>query len=105
VSGAWVETPLGAFPKPQNVASAEALVMVRPQGIGRVREGEGIEGLVIEARFEGDATRCTVVFKDLDEPLTALISPHAAPPKGATAWFEIDQEHVLIFESAPSDPK
>ena len=78
--------------------------MLRPQGIIRTRDGEGIEGLVIEARFQGDDVRCTVLFNGIDEPLTALIDARSAPPQGHSAWFKIDTEHVFVFESGPPAP-
>ena len=104
LNGACVHTPLGVFPVPAGVSGKQALVMLRPQGIVRTRDGEGIEGLVIEARFQGDDVRCTVLFNGIDEPLTALIDARSAPPKGQAAWFKIDTEHVFVFESGPPAP-
>ena len=104
LNGACVHTPLGVFPVPAGVSGKQALVMLRPQGIIRTRDGEGIEGLVIEARFQGDDVRCTVLFNGIDEPLTALIDARSAPPQGHSAWFKIDTEHVFVFESGPPAP-
>jgi iron(III) transport system ATP-binding protein len=101
---AVIETPLGSFPRPAGFKGREALVMVRPQGIARAGTDEGIEGLVTETRFQGDDVLCTVMFKDIEEPFTALISSRTAPTKGSTARFKIDSEHVFVFESPVTSP-
>jgi len=104
VKDRFVHTPLGVFPAPVEVASAEALVMIRPQGLNRARQGEGVEGLVTQARFQGDDVRCSIMFNGIDEPLTALIDSPSAPPKGQVAWFKVDPQHVFVFESGRGDP-
>ena len=101
--GSAVETPVGLFPAPVNARGQAAIVMLRPQGIKRARQGEGIEGLVTETRFQGDDVKCTLIFKGIEEPLTALINSRAAPIKGQAAWFTIDHEHVFVFETGSSD--
>ncbi|WP_409762422.1 ABC transporter ATP-binding protein [Aestuariivirga sp.] len=104
VQGSAVVTPLGRFPLPRGGNGREALVLIRPQGLKRAAEGEGIEGLVTEARFQGDDVKCTVLFNGLEEPLTALIHSRSAPSRGNAAWFRIDPEHVFVFDSATSQP-
>ena len=104
IIGGNVKTPLGIFPVPREISGERALVMLRPQGIVRTRDGEGIEGFVIETRFQGDDVRCTVLFNGIEEPLTALIDARSAPPKGQAAWFKIDMEHVFVFNSGPLAP-
>lgn len=104
ISGATVETPLGHFPVPGQVKGREALVLVRPQGFRMAEAGTGVEGFVRETRFQGDDVKCTVLFKGIDEPLTALIDSRSAPARGAAAWFRIDPEHVFVFETASSLP-
>ena len=104
VKGAAVETPLGVFPAPRQVKGPQALVLIRPQGIKRAEAAAGTEGLVTEARFQGDDVKCTVLFNGIEEPMTALISSRSAPARGETAWFRIDPEHVFVFESATSKP-
>ena len=99
-----IKTPVGAFAAPSGMKRAEALVLIRPQGIKRGEVGSGTEGLVTEARFQGDDIKCTVLFQGIDEPLTALIDSRHAPSRGETAWFRIDPEHVFVFESATSQP-
>ena len=103
VAGEGVATPLGQFPAPRLAPGLEAVVLIRPQGIKRA-EGEGTEGLVTEARFQGDDVKCTILFKGIEEPLTALIDARHAPQRGETARFRIDTEHVFVFESATSHP-
>ncbi len=98
-TGQAVETPLGLFAVPEGFSGPAAVVMVRPQGFKRARQGEGIEGLVLETRFQGDDVRCTVLFKGLEEPVTALIDSRQAPARGQPAWFKIDSLHVFVFES------
>ena len=99
----FVETPLGPFPAPPGVTGGTALVMIRPQGMNRAEDGEGIEGFVTQARFEGDDVRCSVVFQGLEEPLIALIGAASAPSVGQSAWFKIDPQHVFVFDSGDSD--
>lgn len=78
--------------------------MIRPQGLHCALQGEGVEGLVTQARFQGDDVRCSVMFKGLEEPVIALISSASAPPKGGTAWFKVNPQHVFVFESDRGDP-
>jgi iron(III) transport system ATP-binding protein len=104
VAGAIVETPLGAFSVPKQVRGPGALVLIRPQGIKRAEAATGTEGLVTETRFQGDDVKCTVLFKGIEEPLTALIDSRSAPQRGETSWFRVDPEHVFVFDSATSQP-
>jgi iron(III) transport system ATP-binding protein len=93
-----VETPLGAFVLPKGFNAAEALVLIRPQGLRHAPDGSGLEGLVIESRFQGDDVKCSVLFKGIEDPLTALIDARRAPSRGGTAFFSIDPSHVFVFE-------
>ena len=104
VQGACAVTALGAFPLAGAVKGPEALVLIRPQGLRMADAGAGVEGFVREVRFQGDDVKCTILFKGVDEPLTALIDSRAAPARGASAWFRVDPEHVFVFESATSPP-
>jgi iron(III) transport system ATP-binding protein len=105
IKDGFVHTPLGVFPAPANMGQAgHGLVMIRPQGMSRSRQGEGVEGMVKEARFQGDDVKCSVLFQGIEEPLTVLVDARAAPAKGESAWFRIDPEHVFVFESAGPDP-
>jgi iron(III) transport system ATP-binding protein len=103
LNGRMVETPIGSFAAPAGLQGRDALVLVRPQGLGIARAGEGVEGYVMESRFQGDDVRCTVLFKGIEEPLTAHIDSLEAPQRGQTACFSIDNQHVFIFESADRD--
>ena len=98
-----VETSLGPFPVTSNFKARNAVVMIRPQGVNRAMDGEGIEGFVTQARFEGDDVRCSVMFQGLEEPLVALIGARQAPQAGQSAWFSIDPQHVFVFESLDPD--
>lgn len=104
VRGASVHTPLGTFARPDRVKGPEALVLVRPQGIRRSADGQGVEGLVTETRFQGDDVKCRVLFQGVDEPLTALLDSKAAPQRGETALFRVDPDHVFVFESTGLQP-
>ena len=55
-----------------------------------------------ETRFQGDDVKCSILFKGIEEPLTALIDSRSAPPRGQAAWFRIDPEHVFVFETVAS---
>lgn len=94
-----VDTPLGSFAVKEGFLGRDALVLVRPQGFAVTPGNEGIEGYVLETRFQGDNTRCMVLFKGIEEPLMALIDSRRAPQKGQTARFEVDRRHVFVFES------
>jgi len=104
VTGGGVETPLGVFPCPPGVRGPKALVLVRPQGLRRAEGAVGAEGLVTETRFQGDDVKCTVLFKGLDEPLTALVDARSAPVKGEACRFAVDPQHVFVFEMPASLP-
>jgi iron(III) transport system ATP-binding protein len=104
VSGGTVQTALGSFPLPRPMAGPEAVVLIRPQGLRTAEDGSGIDGYVKEARFQGDDVKCTVLFKGIDEPLTALIASRVAPARGTAARFRVDPEHVFVFEISPSLP-
>ena len=96
VRGGSVETPLGIFPGKGIAEGEEVAIVVRPQAFRLAREKDGIEGLVREARFLGDNTRCWVQFHGLEEPLTVLLSGKA-PSRGDTAFFRVDHDLVLVF--------
>lgn len=97
VAGQGVVTPLGCFAAPQGLNGAKALVMVRPQGFSVANGSDGIEGHVLETRFQGDDVRCTLMFSGIEEPITARIDSRTAPRKGETVRFRIDPEHVFVF--------
>jgi iron(III) transport system ATP-binding protein len=104
LAGGGVETPLGVFPCPASLTGPQALVLIRPQGLKRAEGSIGAEGLVTETRFQGDDVKCSVLFKGLEEPLTALVDARSAPARGSACRFAIDPEHVFVFESASSHP-
>ena len=99
-----VVTALGTFACPERVRGPDALVLIRPQGIRRAEGGGGTEGLITETRFQGDDVKCRILFKGLDEPLTALLDSRAAPQRGETALFRVDPDHVFVFETATPQP-
>ena len=104
VTGRGVETPLGIFSCPPGLAGPKVLVMIRPQGLRRAEGEPGVEGLVTETRFQGDDVKCTVLFKGLDEPLTALVDARSAPARGAACRFAADAQHVFVFEMPATLP-
>ena len=97
------DTPLGSFAAPSDLTQRDVLVLVRPQGILVAEPGEGVDGYVIDTRFQGDDVRCTVLFKGIEDPLTARIDARVAPHKGQTAHFSIDPQHVFVFDSEVVD--
>ncbi len=97
-----VETALGRFGALGFGNGADVVIVVRPQALHIARAAEGVEGLVLEARFLGDKTRCSVQFHGLEEPLSVLLSGKA-PQKGETAYFRVDHDLVLAFTKASSD--
>jgi iron(III) transport system ATP-binding protein len=86
-------TPLGRFP----AAGREVTVVVRPQAMRLAREGEGIQGLVLENRFLGDRSRLMIQFNGLDEPFCAIVAGRG-PDKGQIGHFRVDESQVLVFK-------
>jgi iron(III) transport system ATP-binding protein len=103
VRSGMAETPLGSFAVPVGFAAPEALVMIRPQGIRVAAGATGFEGYVLETRFQGDDVRCSILFKGIEDPVVARITSRQAPQRGMTGLFDIDPDHVLVFEKNPGD--
>ncbi len=96
-SGGMVATPLGIFVAPPHLANQPVLVMVRPQGIRVSANGQGVEGYVLESRFEGDDARCSIQLEGLENPVLARVPAKSAPQRGATVRFGVDPQHILLF--------
>jgi len=103
LAGDVAETALGNFTAPPNLTQRDVVVLVRPQGIVMASPGEGIEGYVVDNRFQGDDVRCTVLFQGVDEPVMARVDARVAPQKGETARFSVDPQHVFVFDSELAD--
>ncbi|NJM30862.1 MAG: ABC transporter ATP-binding protein [Rhizobiales bacterium] len=99
-----IDTPLGTFAAGNLTEGEPALVMIRPQGLRLARGQVGIEGYVLEARFMGETTRCSVLFKGIEEPLTAVIGGSQRPEKGHTAQFKVDDDQVHVFAQGGQRP-
>jgi iron(III) transport system ATP-binding protein len=104
VKAGCVSTPLGTFPAGNLSEGEPALVMIRPQGIRLARGQVGIEGYVLEARFMGETTRCSVLIKGIEEPITAVIGGTQRPEKGHTAQFKVDVDQVHVFAHGGQRP-
>ena len=99
VSGGQVATPLGVFAAPPGFSAPVATVLIRPRGIAVAKDGQGVEALVTEARFEGDDIRCRLVFPGIEAPVTALADAREGLARGQTRTFSIDRNHVFVFAS------
>jgi iron(III) transport system ATP-binding protein len=86
-------TPLGRFP----ASGRDVTVVIRPQALRLARDGEGIDGLVLENRFLGDRSRLMIQFNGLDEPFCAIVAGRG-PDKGRIAHFRVDEYQVLVFK-------
>jgi hypothetical protein len=75
--------------------------MIRPQGIRLARDGIGIEGYCLDARFLGDRVQCSLLFKGIEDPLMVRLDAASAPKRGATATFRVDPQHVLVLAKEP----
>jgi iron(III) transport system ATP-binding protein len=95
-AGGSAETPLGVFPVPAEMSGKHVVLVIRPETVRLSRDGKGVEGLVLAAKFLGDKTRLTVQIQGLDEPITA-IAAGPAPERGQIALFQIDATQVLAF--------
>ncbi len=104
VAGGRIETPLGVFAAPPGIDSGRATVLIRPRGVVPSVDGQGVEALVTETRFEGDDVRCRLVVPGIDEPVIALVNAAAGPVRGQAALFTIDRTHVFVFAPEPQHP-
>jgi iron(III) transport system ATP-binding protein len=99
-----VETPIGTFPAKGRADGEAVLVMIRPQAFSVAQSEIGPEGFILAERFIGDATLLTVIFKDLEEPVSIRVPAGAAPGRGTSHAFAIDPAQVLIFTTDGSSP-
>ncbi len=99
-----VITPLGNFPAQGIADGRTALVMIRPQGIRRAREGDksARDGQVRDARFLGDYYELAIQFHGLDKPVQSHIPIGEPVLEGNVLPFTIDREHVLVFDTEPA---
>ena len=100
VEGGKVKTPFGPVPAGAVPQGAEAVVMIRPQGLRLASETEqGTAGRIVEARFLGDELQLGVVFQGFDEPWLARVAARREVKIGATLKFAADPAHVFVFEA------
>ncbi len=101
VKSGEVATALGRFAAPGIAEGQDALVMLRPQGIRRARDGDRStrEAQVLDVRFLGDHLELTLQFSDLERPILSRIPIGAAIAEGDVLAFTIDKDHALVFAS------
>jgi iron(III) transport system ATP-binding protein len=104
VKGGKVLTALGEFDASGLADGADALVMIRPQGIRRVRQGDKNrwQGQVLDARFLGDFHDLSIQLQGMEQSLQVRVAAGEPVRKGDVLAFTIDNEHVLVFDSKPS---
>ena len=90
-------TPLGNIEAPAFGSGDRVLIMIRPQGLRPVEGTNGVEGMVTDVRFLGDANVLSVAVHGCDDPLSVRVSGTIFPEKGAIMRFELNREHVLVF--------
>ena len=101
VKAGKVQTPLGVFDAPALADGEDALVMIRPQGVRRVRKADkqSKKGQVIDARFLGDFHELNIQFHGMDRPILSRVPLGDPVAKGDVLAFTIDGDHVLVFDS------
>lgn len=90
-------TPLGNIEASAFGSGDRVLIMIRPQGLQPVEGANGVEGMVTDVRFLGDANVLSVAVHGCDDPLSVRVSGTIFPEKGAIMRFELNREHVLVF--------
>jgi iron(III) transport system ATP-binding protein len=99
-----VATPIGSFRSPEGVSDGPVSVLLRPQAL-QIADGPiGLEGYILESRFEGAEAHLDVLFKGIEKPLSARVPARHLPRSGETAVFAVDSDHVLVFARAAPDP-
>ncbi len=93
-----VPTPFGQMSSRGLPEGANAVVMIRPQGLLPLRAGQqGAVARVLDARFLGDDLLLTVLFEAMDRPFLARVPAAAGITAGETIRFVADPAHVFVF--------
>ncbi len=93
-----VLTPFGQLPCAGIADGGNAVVMIRPQGLLPLRDGEqGAVARVLDARFLGDELQLTVLFEAMDTPFLARVPAAAGVAAGETLRFVADPAHIFVF--------
>jgi iron(III) transport system ATP-binding protein len=93
-----VVTPFGQLLSKGIAEGANAVVMIRPQGLLPLRAGlQGAAARVLDARFLGDELQLTVSFETMDQPFLARVPATAGITVGETIRFIADPAHIFVF--------
>ncbi len=105
VKGGMALTSLGAFAAPGYAEGAHVHVLIRPEGLRMVAEGDAGAGpctaQIVSAHFLGGSSHLHLRRSGDEELLhidcQARVPGTFLPPPGAKISFEVDEAHVHIF--------
>jgi iron(III) transport system ATP-binding protein len=97
VSGGALRTPLGSFAVPGLADGDAAILCIRRRAITLARDGEGIPGRVLHARFLGDLFALEIAAQGFERPLVTVVREFELPEPGSDVRISIDPGSVLVF--------
>lgn len=97
VSGGRIDTPIGAIAAAGLAEGAEAVVLIRPEGIVVDRQGQG--ATVVESRLLGCFSAVAVVPERAPWPLRALVPGVFLPPPGTEVGVAADPQQTFVFQA------
>lgn len=107
VAGGRIATPIGSLAAPGLADGASATLCIRERGAGITpasgngKDGAGLKGRLLSAKFLGDAVRYEVAVEGFEAPLNVRIGAGQGQTlaKGSEVRLHIDPAEVLIFPS------
>ena len=102
VTGGRLTTPFGSFSAPELAEGDEAVLCIRRRGIRLARDGQGLPGRVVDARFLGDLSMLEVAVTGLEQTLTMIVREQGSPRRGDEIAITVDPAMVLIFPAEAS---
>jgi iron(III) transport system ATP-binding protein len=97
VSGGHIDTPIGAIAAAGLADGAEAVVLIRPEGIVVDRQGQG--ATVVESRLLGCFSAVTVVPERAPWALRALVAGLFLPAPGTEVGVAADPQQTFVFQA------
>ncbi|MDB5599584.1 MAG: iron transporter ATP-binding protein [Xanthobacteraceae bacterium] len=100
VHGSMVETPVGRFAAPGLAEGSQAIVAIRPQGVGLTPAGQGVPGRLEQRRFLGVVDLVEVAVAGLDKPLKGRVRAGVNASPKSEVGVVIDPAEVLVFAAS-----
>ncbi|MEI9901323.1 MAG: ABC transporter ATP-binding protein [Hyphomicrobium sp.] len=92
-----IQTPIGLLPAAGLSVGERATVCIRERGVRLSRDGAGLAGRVLDAKFLGDVARLEVGVEGFDKPLKVRVGESEGWARGAEVRAQIDPARVLVF--------